>query len=165
LAEIHYARVLALNPPRVELLVIDLCAAVPENPSLPASPTLAFWLLLDFWKEFGWSWESDREPGTPEPTCPLTHDLGSDWYSLHSNEAFVRITTSLYIAHVVAHEQRRRLFPTKSYDGPRPEAVYEVTATDSRWLEHLRVGMELSTTSYRLEAVDAELGVGTDPAL
>jgi hypothetical protein len=153
--DVHYAQVVTLTPPRVELLVIDLCASQPTDPSLPASPTLAFLLLLDFWMEFGGFWSSRREPGTPEPTCPLTRDLGPDWYRQHSDDSFVRATAPRYIASVVAHEQRRRLFPVQScegsYNGPRPEAVYEVMATNARWVEHLRVGMELSTTSYRME--------------
>jgi hypothetical protein len=155
--------VIDLNAERLSCIVSCTSAIVSEGDSFDfvPSPSLAVAFLWE-------PWDNMRRGMTASPSdearycslwCPFGPEeahrraLGAyigqvmprDW----SPTMFLDFAPRVIAA--VAIQERRRCGRARRIEEPLPECTYVIAPTDSRFLEHLAVGMRWDTTAYVME--------------
>jgi hypothetical protein len=148
-----------------EVLTCRVTDAYGQENAFPASRTLALWFLWEPWRNLN--------SGIPVPgylcgltveragevarSAPIGRELGGqDICDENWNRAHVaRFIRCVGVRKRVRCHER---YWHKRRDEERPQAIYDIVATDPRWLEHLSSGMAWDTTAY-----DADRPVNIDP--
>lgn len=123
------------------------------NNPFPASRSMAFWFLWEPWRAIceGWFFVgglgglSADQAQVLAQTASIGKELRDPDYC---DEDWNRANGGRFINCVGVYDLYSG---TDEDDCPReemPQATYMITATDPRWFDHLRVGMEWETTAY-----------------
>lgn len=170
---VYYVEVIGLEPERMRCIVSCTRWVVDDGDryDFTPSPSLAF--LWEPWDDMrrGMVASFLRE-------CP-----GSRLWCPFSREVAKEIAEGAYIGHVMPHEwtdsmyldfapriiasveieDERRCGRNRMLSEPLPECTYVVTSTDTRFLEHMALGMRWDTTAYEMEdAMDSSCDDSTD---